>query len=207
MPANPRVSLLDELAGHDAACLTDLTFAGDLLEGETVRGLEADGCTFTGSLEGAAVRSSTLTECAFTGANLSRVDLTDTRLVDCTFSRCKILAVNFAATGVGAISATPVVFESCQLDYSSFQDVDAAGFVFRDCSLREVDFTGARLQRAVFTGCRLEGARFARADLSESDLREATGYAIDPRETKLRGARFSPADALALLAPFGIVVD
>jgi uncharacterized protein YjbI with pentapeptide repeats len=92
------------------------------------------------------------------------------------------------------------------LDLASFQEVDATGFAFLECSLREVDFASATLRRARFSGSRLDGARFAGADLRDADLTSATGYAIDPRHTRVTGARFSAPDALALLDPFDIVI-
>lgn len=202
-----RDSLAAQLRELDPTFVVDTEFSGDLAEGEVLRGVEADSCTFTGRFEGAALRDCTFTECAFVGANLSRLDLTDTRFVDCTFSRCKVLAVNFTVMGVGAISANPVTFEGSQLDYSTFQELDAVGFVFRECSMVEVDFSHAVLRRAVFAGSRLDRARFGGADLRDADLRGATGYAIDVRDTQIKGARFSAPDVLALLDPFGIVVD
>ena len=50
---------------------------------------------------------------------------------------------------------------------------------------------------ARFCGSRLDGARFVGADLREADLSGATGYAIDPRETGVKGARFTAPDVLA----------
>jgi len=59
---------------------------------------------------------------------------------------------------------------------------------------------------ARFCGSRLDGARFCGADLREADLSGATGYAIDPRETRVKGARFTAPDVLARLDPFDIVI-
>ena len=54
---------------------------------------------------------------------------------------------------------------------------------------------------ARFCGSRLDGARFVGADLREADLSGATGYAIDPRETRVkrpvhRTGRAGPARSL-----------
>ena len=200
-------SLAAEIASQPTAYIGEAAFAGNLAEGEAIRDLDFDACTFTGDLEGGRLVGCTFTECEFVGANLSRVDLTDSRFIDCTFTGCKVLAVNFAVMGVGAVSANPVTFERCQLDLATFQGLDARGFVFRECGLVEVDFSGADLRRASFVGSRLDGARLVRCDLREADFREATGYAIDVRDCQVKGARFSAAEALALLDPFHLRID
>lgn len=200
-------SLAAELASQPTAYVSGVAFSGGLEEGETVRGMDFEECTFSGDLEGGRFVSCTFTECEFTGANLSRLDLTDSRFIDCRFVGCKVLAVNFALMAVGTVSAEPVVFERCQLDLSSFQGMAASGFVFEGCGLVEVDFAEAVLRRARFAGSRLEGARFVRCDLREADFRGATGYAIDVRENRVQGAHFSAGEALALLDAFAIVLD
>ena len=200
-------SLAADIASHGAAYISEASFSGGLGEGEIVRSVDFDECTFTGSLEGGRLVGCTFTECEFVGANLSRVDLTDSRFIDCTFTGCKVLAVNFAVMGTGVVSATPVTFERCQFELSTFQGLDARGFAFRECGLVEVDFSEADLRRASFVDSRLDGARFTRSDLREADFRGATGYAIDVRDSRVKGARFSAGEALGLLEPFGIELD
>ena len=71
----------------------------------------------------------------------------------------------------------------------------------------EADFSGTDLERADFSGSDLRRAAFGGAKLREADLRSATGYAIDPRETDVTGASFSFPDAAGLLEVFGVVLD
>jgi fluoroquinolone resistance protein len=157
-------------------------------------------------LASATLRRVVLRDCDVVDCDLSLMNLIDCRFVECRFTRCRAVGVAWTGAEGSLIAKVPFSFEACRLDLGSFQGVDVAGSVFRDCSLREVDFTEAVLRGADFAGSDLAGATFVRSDLREADLTGALNVALDPRQNRLAGATFSVEGALGLLEAFEIVV-
>ena len=169
--------------------------------------VEFEACTFAECGFGSAtLRRVVFRDCEFVDCDLGLVTLTDCRFVECRMTRCRAMGVAWAGAERSLIAQVPFAFEECNLDLGSFQGAHVAGSVFRDCSLREVDFSDADLRRVDFGGSDLARATFARSDLREADLVGARNVALDPRDSKLRGAQFSVDGALGLLAAFGVVV-
>lgn len=188
----------------DTAYVSSTRLTGGLDEGEVLRGVEFDDCTFEGNvLVGARLVGCSFTECTFTEVDLSRADLTDSRFAECVFIESRMLGVNFALGHTGTLSA-PFRFERCRLDYASFRGLDVSGSVWRDCRLAETDFGEAVARRVDFAGSDLSRAIFAGTDLREASFVGAVAYDFDIRENQVRGARFEVSEAGILLRHFGI---
>jgi uncharacterized protein YjbI with pentapeptide repeats len=127
----------------------------------------------------------------------------NTLLRDCHFINCKVIGVNFSETQ--ALS-TPSFFEST-LDYSVFQLLNLSGAIFKNCSMKEVDFYEANLTKAEFSGSLLLDAVFNRANLTSADFRGAQEYFIDLRVTIVKKAKFSIPEALNLLKALDIFLE
>jgi fluoroquinolone resistance protein len=82
-----------------------------------------------------------------------------------------------------------------------------ANTVFKDCSMKEVDFVEADLTGASFRNCDLGRAVFSRTNLQKADFRTAFNFSIDPEKNKLKKARFSLQNVTGLLGKYGIVVE
>ena len=95
--------------------------------------------------------------------------------------------------------------DSCAI--SSFFGLNLRSATIERCSAKETDFGEADLQGAVCRRTDFSGARFHGTNLERADLREAVNYAIDPRANKVKGARFSLPEAVALLRGLDIVID
>ncbi len=72
---------------------------------------------------------------------------------------------------------------------------------------RHADFTACDLRGASLRGLELEGATFHHTNLQGADLRDARSYVIDPTANRIRGLKLSLPDALALLYPFGVIIE
>lgn len=141
--------------------------------------------------------------CKFTYCNLSNISLKNTLLRDCHFKSCKLIGLNFSETqGI----STPVFIESV-LDYSVFQSLSLVGSIYKNCSLKEVDFYEANLSKSDFSDSLLKGAVFNKANLSASDFRGAHEYSIDLRVTNVKKAKFNLPEALNLLYGLDIVLE
>ena len=160
-------------------------------------------CTFTGT----EFADCSFTNCTFTACDLSLVRLTGTRLTDVQFVESKLLGVRWGDAAIALRLPLSVAFERSLLSDAIFADLNLRDLRMTDCVARGADFESADLTDAVLTGTDLSGARFLDTTLVGADLRGATGYAIDPLQNRLRRAKFSLPDAVALLAGLGIDVE
>jgi uncharacterized protein YjbI with pentapeptide repeats len=135
--------------------------------------------------------------------------VTSTRFRDVRFESTKILGVDWtkADSMDDPHANTSLFFLDCVLDLSSFFGLNLRSATIERCSAKETDFGEADLQGAVCRRTDFSGARFHGTNLEHADLREALNYAIDPRANKVKGARFSLPEAVALLRGLDIVID
>ncbi|MCX6118367.1 MAG: pentapeptide repeat-containing protein, partial [Proteobacteria bacterium] len=98
-------------------------------------------------------------------------------------------------------------FYCCKLDYSIFQGLKIRGFKFKDCVMKEADFSASQLVGSDFSGALLDGTSFDRADLSKADFRTAKNYQINPLSSKIIGAKFRFPEAMSLVSALGAEID
>ena len=81
----------------------------------------------------------------------------------------------------------------------SFLGLRLAGAAIKDCLAKEADFREAVLSKADLSGTDLAGALFGGTDLTGANLAGARNYAINLKENKVKDAKFSLPEAMALL--------
>jgi uncharacterized protein YjbI with pentapeptide repeats len=123
---------------------------------------------------------------------------------DCRLKECKLFGLQFDTCNDFSFSA---VFESSNLNLSSFFGVKLNNGIFKDCSLQEVDFTQTELKESLFENCDLTKATFSATLLQKADLSTSFNYSIDPELNQLEGARFSLQGLSGLLDRYGIIID
>jgi len=174
------------------------------LGGEVITEVRFDGCTLEGwSAAEATFRQCAFDECVFRGCDLSNAKLFDARLRRVRFERCKLMGIDFTAAYALGLE---VSFDGCVLSYASFAAMALQGLELTDCRAHETIFDDADLRDALFTESDLRGARFSGTDLRGADLSEASGYAIDPTYTKVKGTKMSFEGALESARLMGIEV-
>ena len=82
-------------------------------------------------------------ECKFSKCNLSNISLKNSTFRDVIFSECKLMGLNWSETQT---LMTPIFNESL-LDFSVFQALKLNSAVFKNCSIKEVDFYQASLNK------------------------------------------------------------
>jgi uncharacterized protein YjbI with pentapeptide repeats len=103
----------------------------------------------------------------FDGCDLGNLQWVDSRLSRVVLKNCKFMASNLSG-----LALDNVLFDSCKLDYSTFEKLRATGPVaFTRCVLTESTFTGCDLSAAVFDDCTLRDAEFGRGTYKATDLR------------------------------------
>lgn len=152
-----------------------------------------DGCTFR--------------DCTFTDCACRLLHVPKSRFVGVRFDKCDLTYVNWAE-GVWPKSANSaaLTFTESHISYSTFSGLVLKKLVMTGCTAHNVDFAEADLTQARCSETDFTDARFHNTILTEADFSRAVGYAISPLNNKLRGAKFTLPDALALLASFEIVL-
>lgn len=101
------------------------------------------------------------------GCDLGSVRWSDSKLTRVVLKDCKLMGAALAG-----IALDDVLFESCRLDYATFEKVRATGPVaFSDCVLSEAAFTDCDVSGAVFSTCPLKGTEFGPGRYRDTDLR------------------------------------
>lgn len=98
-------------------------------------------------------------------------------------------------------------FDSCKIELCDFNGLDIRSSDFLDCTIRETDFLNANLKESVFSGSDLKTAKFHNTNLEKVNFVGAKNFAIDPTQNKMKGAKFSYADAVGLLGVFEIEIE
>jgi len=186
------------------------TFAGLKWIGERVDGAEVDECVFDHCLfGGSAFEHCRFTSCRFVSCDLSNIKVTTSRFRDTQFESTKLLGLDWTkAEGMTDPHAnTALSFVDCVLDLSSFFGLNLHSATIERCSAKEADFGEADLQEAICRRTDFAGARFHGTNLERADFRDALNYVIDPRANRVKGARFSLPEAVALLRGLDIVIE
>jgi len=176
----------------------DVTFDEIDYSGQTVAGVEYNGCTFKRcDFSNSIFANNKFMDCIFDGCNLSMMKLAKSTLSSVQFKNCKILGVNFSECIDFLFT---VEFAGCMLDYSSFMLKKMPKTRFSKSSLKEVSFTQAILTGSVFDDCDLYGAVFNRTDISSANFVTAYNYDIDPEINQVKKAIFSASGLPGLLS-------
>lgn len=183
----------------------DLVFTDLILDNEDMGRVRFESCAFERCVfDGGQWKLCRFEQCRFQDCRLLNVKLPSSRFHDVRFTRCKLAGINFGQLDTKLIFSAMV--EDCKLLSCTFPRMDLSrcrltGNEWEDCFFDEANLSGLDFSGAVFGG-----SRFARCNLEGSDFSDAAEFLLDPRENRLRGAKFSVGSALELLGFFGIVL-
>lgn len=159
-----------------------------------------EGCDFTES----DWTKAELTDCVLKRCNLSLTKVRGSRLHGVKFEECKLVGVDFSQVGKRFFS---ISFDQCLLDTCNLSGLSMKKISFARSTLRNVLFKESELSEASFIDCDFRETLFHQCDLRKADFRGARNYSIDLLNNKVKGAKFSFPDALALLRAFDIEID
>lgn len=98
-------------------------------------------------------------------------------------------------------------FTNCSIQGANFDQLPLNGTRFLKSILKDCSFVEADLTSASFNGCDLAGSVFNNTILNEADFCEAFNYTIDPLNNRLKKAKFTLPEAIALLEIMDIEVE
>lgn len=174
------------------------------------------------------VNRKTFNTCTFANCTFMETGFNNCRFVDCTFKECdlrmatvkgsaftntrfersKVSGVNWAE-GTWATSGllNSIGFDECDISYCTFIGLNLRKIKIVNCTAKDADFAEADLSGADCTHSDFAEARFLHTDLTEADFRHAINYSISPLLNKLKKAKFSLPEAVALLHGLDIVLE
>jgi uncharacterized protein YjbI with pentapeptide repeats len=77
--------------------------------------------------------------------------------------------MNLTGSSLGEIE-----FVNCLIDFALFDRVSLKGVTFRNCQMRDADFSETSLDRVYFIECDLARSTFDRVRVTASDMRHCT---------------------------------
>ena len=92
------------------------------------------------------------------------------------------------------------------MDDSYFYKLSLKNTKFKNCILKEVDFTEANLSSSIFDNCDLGMATFENTILEKADFRTSFNFSINPDQNRIRKAKFSMPGVLGLLDKYDIEI-
>lgn len=185
------------------------SFENISLEYELIEDCEFTECTFTGcSLTECTLSNCAFNECTFVNCSFSEIKSSGTEVCFGVFEGCTMNGVNWRTLMPEVPLACPIEkLTDCKLRYNTFYKLALNKFDFTGNEITRSEFTECSLAGSCFKGCELEGTEFFRCDLTKADMRDAKGYRIDILTSRLKNARFSYPDVMALLDGIGIKIE
>ena len=167
-----------------------------------LKGARFEACSFRNvNWAGADLRQSRFEDCTFIDCDLSNIKALGASFQDVRFEGCKLLGIAFEVCNPLGLN---VRFERCNLEASTWQEMDVRGFQFQECKLQYTDFTAANCEGVKFATCDLLQAVFERTNLKKADFRTAEQWTINPAVNQVKGARFQKEELKGLLQQWGL---
>ena len=117
---------------------------------------EYDSCRFVNcNFASTHLSGAIFIDCEFTDCDFSNAYVKETAFRDAQFVSCKALGVLWQECSELLFA---INFEKCQLDFSSFYQMNLKNSRFTECSLKDVDFASANAVGVVFENCELTNA-------------------------------------------------
>jgi fluoroquinolone resistance protein len=141
----------------------------------------------------------TFLNCDFSMAKLSNTVFSRVRVVD-----CKLMGVDFSKCSRFTFS---VSFDKCILNYCFFLKNNFKKTIFKDCMIKEANFSESDLSFAIFQNCDLLTTVFERNNLEGCDFRLSQNYNFNPSDNKIKKAKFSYPGVIGLLSHLNIEIE
>ena len=169
-------------------------------------------CEFVNcNFSSAEFRNCEFTSCAFEECDLSLVKVNRSIFNGVQFSKSRLIGINWALATWKKNKLSqiqkPVSFADCVLNYSSFSGLQLERVQLQKCVAHEVDFAEANLKGSNLRGTDFEKSIFNQTNLEEADLVGARNYYIPPALNRMKNARFSLPEAMALLYSMDIRIE
>lgn len=184
-------------------------FEGIEIDHETLSGYTFIDCAFHNcTLTDSRLVGCTFSECRFYGCSVSGVKSEESEIKFAEFTDCTLVGIDWADFMSGSRFADPIQkLTDCRLKYNNFVDMSFRKFDFSGSDYMGSMFAECVLSECSFNSCPLKDTEFFKCDLRKTDFRGTTGHRIDILSCKMKGSRFSYAEAAELLGVLEIKLE
>lgn len=157
-----------------------------------------------------------LSHVSMTGGSLPGLRLLDVRLEDCDLAnvdlyKASLQRVEVVASRIVGLKASDaefrdVLFKECKGELVLFRHARFKSVRFDGCDLADADFEGSDLSGVIFSRCNLTRCLMAGAKLEGADFRGSNIEGWKVGLDDLRGAVFSPVQAMEFVGLLGLVL-
>lgn len=145
--------------------------------------------------------------CRFSDCTIISLESKHSEVKNAVFKKCNLLGVHwFDLLPSGKYAHSIDKLENCFIKYNTFEEMSFVKFKFSGNTIQESTFEECNLSESDFKNCRLEGTRIFKCDIRKADFTEAKGYIIDIASNKMKQAKFSFPDVVALLESLEIKI-
>ncbi|MCP3660205.1 MAG: pentapeptide repeat-containing protein [Bacteroidetes bacterium] len=146
-------------------------------------------------------------DCNFENSNLSSVKIKNSAYSNTSFKNSKLVGINWTeATWERTQLYRPINFFECNISYSTFLAMKLKEIEIIGCLAKDVDFREADLTEANFKETNLVDSLFLNTNLTKTNFRNAKNYTIDITINKVKQAKFTLPEAMALLYSLDIQI-
>lgn len=183
----------------------DVTFQGLDFSVEGLNPGFYDACLFLNCQAGTAgLKQVVFSEVTWEGGSWVAVPIGESlALRGMLFRNVEIRQCDFSRVNALGLSLR---FENCKIEHVHFVGLKITGTQFLNCSFRNCDFSGCDLKESNFNGTSFDQVLIDGCNLEKADFRTAREFSIDPRQNKMKGARFAPDNLTGLLQGWGLKI-
>lgn len=144
-------------------------------------------------------------ECKFIRCNLSVIKVKNCSFFDTLFEDCKTIGIDWTLAAWPRIKlSSPIKFDKCILNDSSFMGLSLREIIMTDCKAHEVDFRDADCTQGDFTATDFHNSLFNHTNLTNANFAEAVNYNIHVLFNEIKQAKFTLPEAANLLRSLDI---
>ena len=151
-------------------------------------------------------QQSRLTNFSLMDSVIERSDLSGARWEKGRFRRVEMTGCRLLGSSLMEGMFEDVYFKDCNAESANFITSTFKNVRFENCNLRGVSFEGADLTGVVFFRCDLSGSIFLNSIMKLTDLRSSVIDDMSVGINELRGAIFSPSQAVQVAGLLGITI-
>ena len=179
--------------------LSKLSFEGEVIKEKDFEECEFESCVFVDC----KFEHCRFVTCKFNECILSAINPVDSRFLDISFNRSKVIGFDWTK----AQKIQDLAFNNCQLNYSNFKLLKVPKIKITGCEAKEVAFIETDLTEGDFKNTDFEKSRFFKTNLTGANFKGAKNYFIDVKNNTLKKTRFSLPEALVLLESLDIIIE
>ncbi len=158
--------------------------------------IDFDNCIFKNcTFHKAILKYCKFVECHFENCDLSLLTLQYCSFNDVNFNKSKCVGINWSLCE----SSFVINFNECNLNMSSFHNLDLRHNKIISCNASEVDFEKTNLQSVDFKDTDLLNATFSNTNLKDTNLAQAKNYNINPNSNYIKQTKVSLPEAISFL--------